>query len=328
VASPPSLPARALALGVEALLCAVPPQALLATAELLGEAWYRLSRRRRAVVRENLRIAFGPPRDEAARGRLARRACGALGRVFAEAAIGQRLLGTPGQVRRRVRFLGDWDALRADAARGRGGLVVTGHLGSWELGAIALRHQGVRVHVVARPLDHPLLEAFVTRRRGGAAAVLPKVGGLRGVLARLAEGAWVALLADQNAGRHGLFVPFFGLAASTFPTAAVLAVRRGVPVYLGVCLRRPGAEPRFDVHLERLSPPPSGASASARVRGMLVGLNASLERWIRRAPEQYNWAHRRWKTRPPGGAHDPGAPSYARRRAPQPGRAVRVVGNG
>lgn len=307
--------ARLSARVVDLLLHALPPATLFALAEGLGLLWFVLARARRRIVLENLRIAFGEGPSAAERRRLAAASCRALARVLAETIVADRLVGTPAGCRRRLRFRGAWDMLRADAAAGRGGLVVTGHLGNWELGAFGVRHQGVDLRVMARRLDSVVLDELLLRRRGGRERVIPKVGGLREVLRALRAGRWVALLADQNAGRHGTFVPFFGLQAATFPTPAALAVRLGIPLYLGACLRRPGRTPRFDVHLERLPPPDPARPAGERVRQLLHALNGALEAWIRRAPDQYNWAHRRWKTRPAAGAADPGAPSYARRPA-------------
>jgi KDO2-lipid IV(A) lauroyltransferase len=311
VAKTASLPARVGARFLDAALHALPPAALHRSAEWAGSLWYALSAGRRRVVLENLRIAFGEPADPARRRRLGRRACGALVRAFAEAATADRLLAAPTQAARRLRYLGAWDDLAAEAASGRGGIIVTGHLGNWEIGAWAVRRRGLDVGVLARRLDSAVLDALITRRRGGRDAVIPKIGGLRAVARRLREGGWVAMLADQNAGRHGIFVPFFGLDASTIPTPATLAIRLGLPLYLGVCLRRAGGA-GFDVHLERLEPPDAALPRAERVRGLLLALNGALERWIRKEPAQYNWAHRRWKTRPPDGREDPARPFYAR----------------
>lgn len=302
-----SLPTRALARFADFLLHALPPEALSRTADALGRLWYALSAARRRVVQENLRIAFGEAGDVRARARLARRSCGALGRVMAEAATADRILRRPSA----LRYAGDWEAFDRDVARGRGGLIVTGHLGNWELGAWAVRARGAPLDVMARRLDNPALEALITQRRGGSGQVIGKVGGLRDLVRRIRQGAWVAMLADQNAGRHGIFVPFFGLAASTFPTPAILAVRMDVPLYVGACIRRPCGR-GFDVHLDRLEPPGAGMPRSRRVRALLTDVTRCLESRIREAPDQYNWAHRRWKTRPPDGRPDPGRPFYAR----------------
>jgi len=305
--------ARAAARFLDFVLHCLPPALLLALADLAGELWFLLLPGRRRIARENLRIAFGPEAEGPGRNHLIRASCRSLARVFAEMALADRLLASPAQARRRLHLHGAWPALAADHAAGRAGVIVTAHLGNWELGARAVRHRGLPLKAMARPLRSPLLEAFVTRRRGGAEQVIGKIGGLSEVVRSLRQGCWVALLADQNAGRHGLFVPFFGLAASTFPTPAALGLRLDVPVYLGVCLRRPGELSAFDVHLEALPRPTGEGSSEARIEAMVGDLNRRLEGWIRREPGQYNWGHRRWKTRPPGrDESEPGRPYYAR----------------
>jgi lauroyl/myristoyl acyltransferase len=304
--------ARAAAHLVEAALLALPPRVLLRLAEGIGTLAFRLSPGRRRIACENLRIAFGDALDESARVQVARRAFAALVRVFAEGVLARRLLATPHARSRRLRFRGDWDRMRSEAAGSRGGIVVTAHLGNWEVGALAARHRGVPLRAVARPVGRPVLDALLVRGRGGADRVIAKSGGLGEVVGTLGAGGWVALLADQNAGRHGVFAPFFGLDAATFPTAATLAARLGVPVYLGVSLRRPGVL-RFDVHLERLPAPAAGIPRAEAVEAWVRGLNRRVEAWVREAPEQYHWAHRRWKTRPPGRDEaEPGRPFYAR----------------
>ncbi len=283
----------------------LPPRALMALAAGAGGLWWRLSAERQQVVDENLRIALGDDLDATARREIGRAACQGLARVVAEIALADRLFGSGRGAAQKMAFYGEWEALEADRAAGRGGVIVTAHLGNWEIGAFGVRHRGIPLRAMARPLRSAALEAWLERRRGGAERMIRKTGGLKDVLRELKAGGWVALLADQNAGRHGLFLPFFGLEASTFPTPAAVGERLGVPVYLGICLRRPDGV-GFDIHLERV-PTAEGVEAATR------DLNRRLEGWIRRAPGQYNWVHRRWKTRPPGrDRSEPGQPSYAR----------------
>ncbi|MDA1196071.1 MAG: lysophospholipid acyltransferase family protein, partial [Planctomycetota bacterium] len=231
--------------------------------------------------------------------------------LFAEFAAKDRLLGPPSQPCPRLRSGGDYSRVDADIARG-GGLVVTAHLGNWEIAAEAVRRHGVDLKAMARSVDDSLVEAWLVRRRGGATALIPKTGGTAHVLRAIRSGTWVAVLADQNAGRHGLFVPFFGLEASTYPTPAAIALRLGVPIYFGTCVRRPGLE-GFDTHIERLPDPDPTQPYDEAVRAITLDLTRRTEAAIRRAPEQYNWIHRRWKTRPPGrDGSEPGQPFYAR----------------
>lgn len=296
---------------VELVARSLPPRAVGPLSEVGGSLWWALDARRRRRASENLRVAFGDaltPREQRAR---VRSAFVGMLRVPLEVFLQPRILRTPRDVARRTRVHGDEQALRADWAAGRGGLIVTGHLGNWELAGRLLALHGLPARVVMRPVENPLIDEHVRRERGGDQRVIPKRGAVAAVVSTLREGRWVALLADQNAGRGGVFVPFFGLPASTHPVPAVLALRLGLPLYAGACLRRPGAEFAFDVHLKRMDPGPAAEISDAQVDALMAQVTATLEGWVRWAPEQYNWLHRRWKSRPPGEGPDPRVPSYA-----------------
>lgn len=280
----------------------------LQLADFIGTLIYVFVRDRREVCLENLRLVYGDQMDDKTRRRVARRSLQHLVRVFVEAAWIRRLLHTPGQRRRRLGLKGDWASLRADVATGRGGLIVAGHVGNWEVGARALRTAGgLPLRVVVRTLDNPALNVLATEARGGAPVLIRKKGGMRDILRALRRGDWVAMAVDQNAGYHGEFVPFLGVPASTFPTPAVLADRLGVPIYIGVCLRDPTRRFAFDVHVERV---PAGAPGD--VPATLARIHERLEPHIHAVPEQYVWCHRRWKTRPPDALPGPAEPDYGR----------------
>jgi KDO2-lipid IV(A) lauroyltransferase len=134
---------------------------------------------------------------------------------------------------------------------------------------------------------------------------------VRDVVAAVRRGAWVGVLADQNAGRRGEFVPFFGLPASTFRFAATIAARHGFPVYFAAAIRR-GGRFRYEYKIHRWQAP-EGLSRHDAERQILEAYSARLEAWAREVPEQYLWLHRRWKTRPPGEAPGPHLPAYPRR---------------
>jgi KDO2-lipid IV(A) lauroyltransferase len=148
--------------------------------------------------------------------------------------------------------------------------------------------------------------------------VIAKRGAVRESLRWLRGGGWVALLADQDAGARGAFVPFFGLPASTTTIPHVLAVRAGVPLYAGACVRRPGPRPGFDVHLVRVAETPRAPAGdeAERVVRLAEATSRALERWVGAHPDQYNWLHRRWKSRPAGEPRRPGIPAYARAAPP------------
>jgi KDO2-lipid IV(A) lauroyltransferase len=295
---------------VEALLLVLPSDVVEATARAVGRAWFRLDGRRRRTAAENLRVAF-PDLSATRRSRLARAAFEHAFVMATEVVTRPRRLSRLPLVLRRGRYFGDQEVLRAELHRGITGIVLTAHVGNWELAGAVMRLEGVPFSAVVRPIDNPYVDAYLARTRGGADALIAKRGAVRAVTRALDEGKWVGIVADQNAGRHGVFVPFFGLPASTYPFAATLATRRRVPVYFGAALRR-GSGFRYDYVLRRYEAPPSGDERED-ARRLLLAFHEWLEETIRAHPEQYLWLHRRWRTRPPGEGHDARVPAYARR---------------
>lgn len=185
-------------------------------------------------------------------------------------------------------------------------LVLTAHLGNWELLTLASRFLNVPTAVVVRPLDAPWLDVLSGRLRGRTGIeLIDKRGALRPVLSALRQGRVVALLLDQNASRReGVFASFFGRPASTPKSLAVLAVRTRTPV-IPMFISRTGIERhRVVVH------PPlfvEDASDSERaVADLTQRCTSTIEAAIRDAPEQWLWIHNRWRTQPltpvgPGG---------------------------
>jgi len=315
--------AAPLAALLDACLLALPPRVALRLADLAAEVAFVLARSRREVALENLRLAFGAGLDAARRIALARDSFRHLARTPVELAFARRLLQGRAARARRLAYPGTSADVLA-AARVGGGVFVTAHLGNWEVAAVGCRLGGLDPLPMARTLDSALAEALLTRWRGTrTGGVLEKRGGLSGAQEHLRQGGWVGMLADQNAGRHGLFVPFFGVAASTFPTPVTLALRAGVPLWLGACLRRPGEPFAFDLHAEPIAIGPQGG-ARDRVRATIERLHERLEALVLRDPAQYHWLHRRYKLRPPGARPGPGEPSYGRYADPPPAsRAAR-----
>src|SRR5205085_3967380 len=117
-------------------------------------------------------------------------------------------------------------------------LIVTGHLGNWELAGFALGLFGFRTHAIARTLDNPHLDRFLRRfREKTGQRVLAKKGDYDQIAGLLESGGVLATLADQDAGQRGLFVDFFGRPASTHKAIALLAIEYDVPlVVVGVPL--------------------------------------------------------------------------------------------
>ncbi|MFP4624379.1 MAG: lysophospholipid acyltransferase family protein [Gemmatimonadota bacterium] len=270
-----------------------------ALAARLGRLAYRPFRVRADVVDEQLREAF-PDREPAWRRRIARAAYEHLGRE------GMMLLRLSRLGRDDVIAATDvhgLDRLRAAVEAGTGAVLMTGHFGNWEIGGASIAARGIPLDVVAQRQKNPLFDALITRAREQLGmTVIRKGGATKAALRSLERGRVVALVADQDARRRGVFVPFFGRPASTHRGPAVLALRSGAPVFMGTAARRAGG--RYEVTIREV-PVPEAGDPEERADRLTADLTAALEAAVRADPGQYLWQHRRWKTRPGNGGGAP-----------------------
>jgi KDO2-lipid IV(A) lauroyltransferase len=279
------------------VLLALPERVALALGGALG--WFAgvVLRVRRADVDRHLGWAF-PDATAAWRARVARASYVHLGRE----AIGTfRLAGMHAAEVRARTLVSDEDlaAFRRAVAEGKGVLVMTGHLGNWELGGAAFSARGTPLVAVAKGMANRRFgEALLQSRERLGMRIIDMSEAPREVVRTLRAGGVAGLVADQNAREQGVFVPFFGRLAATFRGPALFALRTGAPIFVGACLRKPGWPPRYQVRFQRLDPVSTG-DLEADVQRLTEAHTAVLEQAVREAPEQYFWQHKRWKTRPP-----------------------------
>lgn len=286
----------------------LPSNVVLAFGAGIGRLLYWTSRWRVRVGMTNLRIAF-PEWSEAQRRRVLAEAFANLGRVGAEIAQLESL--SDDEILARTEVEGE-EHLREALDRSQNGvIVVTAHLGNWELLGAAMAMRGYPLTVVYRRRDNPRLERLLRSwRTRPNFEPIPRGAAARGVLQALRARRVVALPVDQNVNRReGMFVPFFGRLASTRTGPARLAMRTGAPV-LPAFIERVGKGPR---HRIRVHPPLEIAPEAEALGRNLARINAALEDAIRAVPEQWTWTHRRWKTQPVGEPRP-----YRSRRAPGP----------
>ena len=193
------------------------------------------------------------------------------------------------------------DHYLAAAGRGKGVLIVTGHLGAWELSSYYHSLMGHPMGMVIRRLDNRLLDAYVNRIRClHGNHVLHKNDFGRGLLTAMHAGGTVGILMDTNmTPPQGAFVNFFSIPACTATGLAHVARKTGAAVLPGFMLWEPG-ERRYVLHFgAEIEIPRTDSVADDIVEGT-QRCTAAIESWIRRYPDQWLWIHRRWKTRPPG----------------------------
>jgi KDO2-lipid IV(A) lauroyltransferase len=273
--------------------------------EWLGLLGYRPFKIRRAVVERQVSAAFPGLADPEVL-RIARASYEHLGRTTIETALLPAY--SPQQVLGLFEHVEGWEMLERARARGRGILLVAGHLGNWELaGAFVAARLGV-IEAVARRMENPLFDGYLTRtRRRNGVTVIYDADAVRRVPRAAREQHPVGFLIDQGAvGLASTWVPFFGRYAKTPRGPAVFALRLDAPVIFVVALRQPSG--RFTMHLEEVTVERTG-DRETDVDRIVAAYTSTLERWIRRAPEQYFWHHRRWKHQRPGTPPELGDPS-------------------
>ncbi|MCW5963572.1 MAG: lysophospholipid acyltransferase family protein [Bryobacterales bacterium] len=182
-------------------------------------------------------------------------------------------------------------------SKGHGILFATGHLGAWELSALGFGAKVRPMDIIARPLDNPLLDRWITAlRESSGNRVLAKSGTVREVLRALGENRAVGFLVDHNVISSDLcFIRFLGVEAAASTVFAKLAARTGAVVIPGFCLWE---ETRKQFVLRFYPPVPiSGNTIEDTQR-----IHSCLEEVLLAYPEQWLWVHRRFKTRPGGEA--------------------------
>ncbi len=252
---------------------------------------------RRRVVRENLQIAF--PEWSAAECReVARGMWEHLLLMVIEIAHAPRVIHKT-TWRKHLRIHGMEEMVRT-LWLDRPKVILSGHFGNFELAAYLFGVFGLRIFSVARELDNPLLDDFVTAfRESRGQRILPKKGSSPDVAIVLAENGALGLLGDQAAGPKGCWVDFFGRPASVHKAIGVFALSSQAPIMVCSATRRGGRLFDYDLRLEGLADPAVGGAETADLRAVSQWYTHLLEEAIRRAPPQYWWVHRRWRGQPP-----------------------------
>ncbi|MGI8772401.1 MAG: lysophospholipid acyltransferase family protein [Acidobacteriaceae bacterium] len=274
----------------------LPRRAARAVGAAIGSGAYRLLPRLRRVGDQNLRLAY-PQWDSTQREQTLRAAYRNLGLHLAEFCQMQRYTREAAQGF--IRYEGLEHFLNA-RAEGKGVLVVTGHLGMWELSSFYHSLMGYPMSMVIRRLDNPRVDRLVNEIRClHGNQVLHKDDFARGLLAAMRKGETVGILMDTNmTPPQGVFVDFFGQTACTASGLARVALRTDAAVLPGFLVWS-AAEQRYVLEFgERIELVRTGDD-EADIVANTQRFTAAIERYIRAYPEQWLWVHRRWKTRPP-----------------------------
>ncbi|OAI52831.1 lipid A biosynthesis acyltransferase [Planctomyces sp. SCGC AG-212-M04] len=254
---------------------------------------------RATVAEENIRRAFGDDIPDAEVNRIIRGMWEHLFRLLVEWSQLPRKMELE-NCREVVVFRQRKQVLKA-LCSGRPVFVLGGHFGNWEVSMATFGFFGFPMGIIAREMDNPYLhDWFVHSRQRFGHKLLLKDGGWGDMVTAAEAGGNLGILCDQDAGRRGVFVDFFGSPASTFKSIALMAMQYNALLVMGYGIRLPddlenARWSQFEIGCEEVIDPLDYTDADA-VKQITQRFTSALERSIRRAPEQYFWVHRRWKT--------------------------------
>ncbi len=275
-----------------------PPEASYLTARWMGELLWLIDRRHRQVACRQLRLSF-PDWSERRVRHVARKSMHNLIYLGLEVLFTPRLI-KPNTWTRYLRLHNMAENVRLMIRRDSGLIMLSGHYGNWEVVPYMMATLGFPTVSVARQLDNPYVNEYIlgVRERTGQSVLYKK--GATANMSEILEGRGIlAFMADQDAGRKGVFVDFFGRPASTYKSIALLAVRHQVPIVVGYG-KRLAEGYRFEIGIARIIHPHEWADKEDELTWITQEYTRALEQLIRESPEQYFWVHRRWKHRPDG----------------------------
>ena len=261
---------------------------------LIGRLLFLIDKKHRTITMENLTYAFGRDKGAVEIRNIACKVFENLIQIPFEMTLIPRLQRKDMGSLIKVEGLHHLDTAHQ---KGRGVLVLTAHIGNWELIPAVVSLLEYPISIVARPLDLKPLDTFVSKLRtwhGGK--IIPKKFSMRTVLKSLQQGDLVGVLLDQNANRRdGVFVDYFGRPTSTTKGFTFLAMKTKAPIV-------PVFLVRTNAHYKMWSMPEVPLTESGdRTKDIRVNTQVCtkiIESAVRQYPAQWFWVHRRWRTRP------------------------------
>jgi len=257
------------------------------------------NRKRLKRAADNLRVAY-PDWDQDRIDAYAIRSYEHLFSLGVELSLAPRLFSTEGWPR--YIEIGDVAPAVYEVLSNRPCLLVTGHVGNWELVGYWLGLIGIPVHALYRPMDLKPFDDWIRQVRARRGLMLvDKFGAVRELPRLMAAALPVAFVADQNGGDRGVFVPYFNRLCSSYKSIGLLAMQFGATLVCG-CARRVGdldrGEIRYRIELTDVFGPADWATHPDPLFYLTARFRRAIEAMIRKDPGQYDWMHRVWRSRP------------------------------
>jgi KDO2-lipid IV(A) lauroyltransferase len=272
----------------------LPYRAGCTLAQAGGFACFFVARKQRRLALANLRLAYGDEKSFSEMNRIAMRSFINMGLNVVDFCQARWLAGR--DLHRFVQVEG-LEHVEGALSEGKGVILLTAHLGSWELMAAAGAAVGIPLTAIVSSTGDPLIDQFMkTTRELCGYEVLPKRKIRYGVISRLKRNAAVGILADQSPRRDGILVDFFGQQAGATRGPAVFALRSGASVIPGFGIRLGDCTKHKLVFEKPLDLVHTGDMETDILRNTEL-FQQVIERYVRRYPDQWLWMQKRWKIR-------------------------------
>jgi KDO2-lipid IV(A) lauroyltransferase len=270
-------------------------EANLKFACFLGRLLWRYYSRGRERALENLRASF-PDKSEQWIRKVGRRSFEQLAMLAVDTLFTPRLVKKSNW--RQYSKYKNAEKVKWMLQEGKGLLLMTAHYGNFEIIGYILGLFGFNIYSIARPLDNKFISDYLygVRRRAGQ-KIIDKKGASQLMGNAAGSGAALGFIADQDAGRKGIFVDFFGRKASTYKSIGLLALTYNLPIAVG-CSRRVGNRFFFEIEINRIILPEEWMDKDNPLLWVTAEFTKAIEQFIREDPTQYWWLHRRWRHRP------------------------------
>lgn len=283
----------------------LPRCVVLCLAWLGGWLGFVFDRRRRAIGRANLDVAFGDAKSAPEKNAILRAAFITMVRTFLD------VIWFGARPETRLRRYVELDESLKPLLCEKNQICITAHFGNWEVVGQVMALHGLPLHSIAMPVKNPEVNRLlIARREVTGQKIVPLEGALRTLLGVLRNNGKTAFLVDQNTPekRGGIWVDYFGLPVPVTPAPAALAAKTGSDIFIGFCAPLRGG--RYRVYVTETIHPP-GQADEATTRNLTQQILSAIEREVRAHPEHWLWMYKRWNKTPRSGCAT-GYPFYAR----------------
>lgn len=278
--------------GLGKILRTLPRRTAIAIGRRFGDFIYFCIPIRKKITMENLRLSF----PDLPQSRIAEIARQAYQNLVLNAVEHLCLSNMTGEDLQRIVTIEGEELLKKAFARGKGVVYVGGHFGNWEYMGGTVSSMGYKLAYVVSEISNYYIDKMVNdHRRQMGVEIINKGVATRGIIKSLRDNYGIAMLMDQDAGRSGVFVNFFGRPCSTPPGPALFALKTGAAMLFVSPVRQPDGTIRasfaeIDVDYEK-------GVTNENILDIIQRCTTMLESQIRLHPDHWLWMHRRWKTK-------------------------------